>query len=264
MQHETCRPAEDTAAGQRTAGAPSALGLSAARRDGTPVLELTGRLEGRDVGAVEDLLTRVLTSDQSVVPVDLSRLEYLSPEAVHALAGVAATRPRCPAPVVLCAASGQPAAVLSQVPAARALPRYDTVEQALADPRGDLSWSQLTLTCDLNDPRAARRFVAHTCAAWELDAVVDEATLLASELVANAALHAGGAVQVVLQRCRGQLTIAVRDGSAARPVGRRASSVDESGRGLFLVDVLSCADGSYGRPDGGKVVWCTIRLPAAS
>jgi anti-anti-sigma factor len=244
----------------RVGGAPG-LAARAGTRDGVPVLSLSGRLDAGGVGAVEALLTQALAGDQGMVPCDLTGLDYLSARAVRMLMEVAANRPRHPAPVVLCAASGQPARMLAAVDSDGRLPRYATVTEAVADPQERLRWAQLTLTCDLSAPRWARRFATTTCTTWGLPAVADEVALLASELVTNAVVHAGGAAQILLQRCGEDLTVAVLDGSDAAPTARSAQPWEESGRGLHLVEALSRADGTYPRPGGGKVVWCTIQLP---
>ena len=251
-----------TVAGPR--GGSSALTLRTEVRDGLPVLGVSGRLDADGVGAVEVLLTRALACDRALVPCDLTWLDFLSPQAVHDLMEVAADRPRRPAPVVLCAASGQPADVLAALDPGERLPRYATVADAIAGPHDPLRWAQLSLTCDgdLASPRSARAFVARVCTDWRLQGLVDEASLLASELVTNAVRHAGGAAHVLLQRCGDQLTIAVRDGSDATPRLRPAQPWDEGGRGLHLVEALSCADGSYPGPGGGKVVWCSVQLPS--
>jgi anti-anti-sigma factor len=239
------------------------LRLRARVLDGVPVLDLSGRLDGSGVAAVEALLTSTLASDQIRVPCDLTGLDYLSAYAVRKLIEVAAARPACPAPVVLCAASGQPERMLAMVDPTGALPLYATVAQAIADPQGQLRWAQLTLTCDQQAaPRAARAFVGRICKRWELDGILDEATLLTSELDTNAVVHARGAAQIVVQRCADQLTIAVRDGTDVRPMQRTAKPWEETGRGLQLVEALSCADGTYPRSGGGKVVWCSLQLAA--
>jgi anti-sigma regulatory factor (Ser/Thr protein kinase) len=198
------------------------------------------------------------------VPCDLTGLEYLSAHAVRRLLEVAAARPARPAPVVLCAASGQPARMLAAADPTGALPVYATVAQAVNDPQRRLRWAQLTLTCDLDAPRWARAFVGRICTSWELEAVVDEVALLSRELVTNAVVHAYGAAEIVLQNCGNHLTIAVRDATDAPPLQRTANSWDESGRGLQLVEALSFADGTYPRPGGGKEVWCTLQLPPAA
>jgi anti-sigma regulatory factor (Ser/Thr protein kinase) len=69
-----------------------------------------------------------------------------------------------------------------------------------------------------------------------------------SELVTNAVVHAGGATQVLLHLCRDRLTIAVRDGTDAPPRLRAGQHLGENGRGLYLVEALTCADGTYGLP----------------
>jgi len=244
----------------------SELSLRTVVRAGVPVLTLSGRLHRGGVGAVEALLTQELTCDHATVPCDLSELDYLSARALRNLIKVAAGRPGCPAPVVLCAASGQPARVLAAVDPGERLTRYATVADAVADAvaRDRPSWAQLSLTCDLAAPGWARAFVTRVCTEWHLKGLVDEVRLLASELVTNAVVHAGGAAHILLQRCGDQLTIAVRDGSDTLPTMRTAQSWDEGGRGLHLVEALSSADGSYPRPDGGKVVWCSIQLPHPS
>jgi hypothetical protein len=241
----------------------SGLSLRTGVRDGVPVLKVSGRLDAGGVGAVEALLTQALACDQAIVPCDLTGLDYLSPQAVRKLMEVAADRPRRPAPVVLCAASGQPAQMLAAVDPGERLPRYATVADAVAGPHDRPRWAQLSLTCDwdLSSPRWARTFVTRVCVEWRLEGLVDEVSLLASELVTNAVVHARGAAHILLQRCGDQLTVAVRDGSDATPRVRTAEPWDEGGRGLHLVEVLSCADGSYPRPGGGKVVWCSVQLP---
>ncbi|HKG49420.1 MAG TPA: ATP-binding protein [Actinomycetales bacterium] len=244
-------------AGRGTPG----LSIRARLRDGVPVLTLSGRLDGRGVDVLEAMLTEFLASDQSRVPCDVSELDYLSPQAVQKLVHVAAARPPRPAAVVLCGASSQPQQVLADMDAGRTLPLYRSVAEAIDDSPGAMWWSQLTLTCDLAAPGWARAFLARVCTDWQLEAVVEEARLLVSELVTNAVVHAGGAAEVTLQRLGDQLTIAVRDGADVPPVHRDADLMEEGGRGLHLVEALSTADGTYPRPEGGKVVWCTVHLP---
>jgi len=225
-----------------------------------PVLSLAGRLDSDGVAAVEALLTEAQGCDRALVPCDLSDLGELTGDAVHRLLEVAAARPACPAPVVLCCVSGQPARMLAEVDPGGALPLYATVAEAVGAPDVDLRWAQLTPTCDLQTPRRARAFVGSVCASWHLEDIVDDVTLLTSELVTNAMLHADGAQHVLLQRCRDHLTIAVVDGVDALPQPRPDDRLGEDGRGLLLVEALACDDGTYPQPGGGKVVWCTVQL----
>jgi anti-sigma regulatory factor (Ser/Thr protein kinase) len=90
--------------------------------------------------------------------------------------------------------------------------------------------------------------------------VVDRAELLADELVTNAVVHARTPLRVRLELRGDLLHIGVRDDS---PRLLRLIPCDpgaESGRGLRLVEALATAWGVHPARDGGKVVWCTMRL----
>ncbi|MEV4611306.1 ATP-binding protein [Kitasatospora sp. NPDC049258] len=87
--------------------------------------------------------------------------------------------------------------------------------------------------------------------------------LLLSELVTNAVSHArvppGRKIQVRLAVEFGRLRIEVHDASAALPSPTVPAELDESGRGMHLVALLSEAWGVGPRPGGpGKVVWATV------
>ncbi|MCU1486582.1 MAG: sle [Actinomycetia bacterium] len=111
------------------------------------------------------------------------------------------------------------------------------------------------LPADLSSAQAARRFVADVLAEWQSAELVDAAELLASELVTNAVVHTGEAVEIRLHRLEGRVRVEVIDGSGERqPELREVDLEDTSGRGLFLVDVMSSAWGI--EPHGmGKAVW---------
>lgn len=104
--------------------------------------------------------------------------------------------------------------------------------------------------------RQARRFVADTLAQWGDERYVDAASLLVSELVTNAVVHAGSAVDVIVgqQGMHATLRIEVHDSSIRAP---RMGSFDldsVSGRGLALVEAMS---DRWGVENGnaGKSVW---------
>jgi anti-sigma regulatory factor (Ser/Thr protein kinase) len=106
----------------------------------------------------------------------------------------------------------------------------------------------------------ARRFVAATLSGWGRDDVTDDVTLLVSELVTNAMLHARSDIALVVVVERGRLRVEVQDGSPTPPTPRVATSDAMTGRGMALVETLS-ADWGVRRTTGGKGVWFTLLLP---
>lgn len=56
----------------------------------------------------------------------------------------------------------------------------------------------------------------------------------------------------------GQLRVEVHDAGEGHPAARPVGELDESGRGLLLVELLSEAWGVSGRTGIGKCVWAVI------
>lgn len=106
----------------------------------------------------------------------------------------------------------------------------------------------------------ARNLVGTACRQWQLPAMVDDAALVVTELVANAVRHAGGPIQLQLALGEYFLHLAVRDGSADPPRQMLPDLENvNGGRGLLLVDAVSAAWGSSPTEDG-KTVWAALRL----
>lgn len=122
-------------------------------------------------------------------------------------------------------------------------------------------------------PYQARRRVRHAMASWGISGdLAETATLIASELVANAAKAAGvrpgsgppeaaSARQILLTLCyaRQALRIEVTDGSPSPPVLSQVPPDAENGRGMFIIDALT-TEWSYSfLPAGlGKTVYCVL------
>lgn len=105
----------------------------------------------------------------------------------------------------------------------------------------------------------ARRFVSSALAELGAGQTTEVAGLLASELVTNAVLHAGGTIRVRVSTGDGRVRIAVGDTSDSHPLPRRASDGDRSGRGLALVMHLAERWG-VDDLDVGKEVWFELRV----
>ena len=82
------------------------------------------------------------------------------------------------------------------------------------------------------------------------------ASLLVSELVANAVLHGGSQAELDAQMPEGRLRVAVTDDNPNLPkVGDSPDFTAETGRGLILVSALADRWGVERAPSGGKAVW---------
>jgi serine phosphatase RsbU (regulator of sigma subunit)/anti-sigma regulatory factor (Ser/Thr protein kinase) len=116
---------------------------------------------------------------------------------------------------------------------------------------------------------AARRFIRQTLQSWDIaersreaDRLVDDAVLLTSELVTNAVVHAGTALDVTCRIASSELEIAVRDRHPSRTlpdIPEAASMSAERGRGLLLPTALASSWGvTYART--AKAVWFRMSL----
>ena len=115
------------------------------------------------------------------------------------------------------------------------------------------------LTADVRSPAAARAWVASRCGPDPDTAFA--ATLLVSELVANAVVHANSDMVLSVSHDPGSLHVEVEDHDGAPLVARRhpAPCDQVSGRGLDLVSTLASSWGV--RPTAaGKAVWFELPI----
>ena len=120
------------------------------------------------------------------------------------------------------------------------------------------------------DPRAAgavRRFLREQLGSWDVDDdTIDNAELLASELVNNVIMHARSAFQLNVHLEERALTVTVRDvGRGSPPAGDHHSPVQDDdsmrvfGRGLTLIDAIADRWGSD-RDVSGTIAWFVLEL----
>ncbi|MEW6477450.1 MAG: response regulator [Actinomycetota bacterium] len=116
---------------------------------------------------------------------------------------------------------------------------------------------------DQQSPRAARRFVSQALTGWDDEEgdLTDTVTLLVSELVTNAVVHAGSEVEVLVRLTSTAARIEVTDASAEAISPRDAAADEDSGRGLALVGSLARRWGVRPAPGGGKTVWFEVDRP---
>jgi anti-sigma regulatory factor (Ser/Thr protein kinase) len=142
-----------------------------------------------------------------------------------------------------------------------------------AGPRPDHRVAATTLPGNELAAAAARRFLGSALAAWAdprfAERAVDDGTLLVSELVTNAVVHAGTTVDLLCRlEAAGQdgpaLVLEVTDHHPARTlraVVEGPPDTAEGGRGLHLVAVLADSWGITYHRDR-KTVWCRVALDA--
>ncbi|MFJ2495781.1 ATP-binding protein [Streptomyces sp. NPDC087539] len=113
---------------------------------------------------------------------------------------------------------------------------------------------------------AARRHVESVLTEWKLGGLIDETTLLASELSTNAVIHAKGTgdyFELALRRRGGTLALEVSDSYQWRMPELRTPTLDDlSGRGLVIVDAVAAKWGVRPR-DPGKTVWVHLAIVQA-
>nr|WP_265737509.1 SpoIIE family protein phosphatase [Actinacidiphila soli] len=111
---------------------------------------------------------------------------------------------------------------------------------------------------------AARRHVRNQLTTWNVEEETASNTeLIVSELVTNAVRHGSPPIELRLINDRTTLTSEVRDTSPAAPHLRHARTIDEGGRGLFIVAQLAQVWGTRYAADG-KTIWTEQTLPSPS
>lgn len=134
----------------------------------------------------------------------------------------------------------------------------------LLEPAADAEHARTVV--DRQDPRAARAardFLVRFLPQPQLGDVRDTSELLVSEVVTNALRHTDGAIHLALWRYPDRIRVEVADETSRPPVVGVTDLLDESGRGVPLMDALSDRWGTA--PHGaGKVVWFELHLPPPS
>jgi len=240
------------------------LSVETVHRDaGECVLAVSGELSVRAAAPLRMRLAKELAAVGRVL-VDLSGLRVTEVPAVRVFPSVLAAVGGWPeVRLVLFAAGPDLARTLSalRVPLRVPVAPDEAAARLLLDRRPPVVSRTIDLARAPSSARRARLFVDATCADWQLDVIRDDAMVVASELVANAVLHAGTDCRMVL-RCREHgLTVAVYDRRPDLLLPLRPVAEGRPGRGLFLVGALGLHWGVRGGRDE-KCTWAF--LPATA
>lgn len=116
--------------------------------------------------------------------------------------------------------------------------------------------------------RAAREFTAATLRRWQLDELIFDAAIIASELVTNAICHGDGPapvdVKLTWSHQVSRLICVVTDRTAKPPVVAPEDPEAECGHGLRIVSALAADWGWTRLGTGEKAVWAALAVPAAA
>ncbi len=107
-----------------------------------------------------------------------------------------------------------------------------------------------------------RRFTADASRQARPGVDADTVALLVSEVATNALVHGEGRVRVRVKPTEAGLRVEVHDDSPTLPSRRRATPMDEGGRGIALVEALSSGWGAE-MTDDGKTVWFEVAAATA-
>jgi anti-sigma regulatory factor (Ser/Thr protein kinase) len=121
--------------------------------------------------------------------------------------------------------------------------------------------ARLELPGDPGSVPLARSLLTQLLGQWEMEDFVDLASLLITELVANAISHVPGTCAVELTRRGDALRISVVDSGPGVPDLRSPGISASGGRGLHIVNALATAWGIEYLDDGAKAVWAELKAP---
>lgn len=228
-----------------------------------------GLLDVSTAPHLRDVLLKCIADQPAAVIVDLAGLELWRTYTLSVFTVVARrTAEWSGIPLILVAGEDVEARIgLHARAIARFLQVVPNIDAALAAIRQPpvRRVVRLRLPPDPYSARTTRRTVAASCELWGCPQVIHDAVAVASELVANAVVHAGTDAQLRLELRRGLLTIAVTDQVPDPPVLGVPVGDDlrTSGLGLVIVDAISRTWGSAPTSSGGKIVWAVLRTDPA-
>jgi serine phosphatase RsbU (regulator of sigma subunit)/anti-sigma regulatory factor (Ser/Thr protein kinase) len=106
--------------------------------------------------------------------------------------------------------------------------------------------------------RDGRLFVRAQLRGRVADTLIDDAALIAAELLANAVQHGEPPLFLCVRVDPNLVRIEVQDGSSRSPVRPAPSTTNMTGRGIALIEALSHRWGVDRRPGEGKTVWSEL------
>lgn len=239
------------------------LDIRISSRAGVTIVTLRGFLDVSTAPLVRNALLKCVADQPVALIADLTRLELRKAYTLSVFTLVARRAAEWSGmPLILVATSGAGSRLDLQAKAiARFLPVYADLDAAVAAARQPppRRITRIRLAPTPHSAATARRVVAATCQVWDCTELVEDASAVASELVANAVRHAGTDAELRLELRRELLTVALIDDDPSPPQLHPAAELAAGGYGLRIVDSLSRAWGWVPTSSGGKIVWAVLR-----
>jgi anti-sigma regulatory factor (Ser/Thr protein kinase) len=235
--------------------------VPAARRGELAFVGASGSLDEVAVDVERDLFAALAEDPQAVV-CDLTGVragtEAAAARLVAAAAGPVAAWPAVP--VALVCADEALRSAIGRAPGHDAILLSTSIARARTEVAGRLRargvWLSMAARPDAG--RRARDFVRARCHEWGMRELIDDACLVASELVTNSVRHAGTPIEVGLSHLQDRLRVTVRDLGDGEPRKQPVALERPSGRGLLLVDRVSTGWGVLPTRGRGKLTWAVL------
>jgi anti-anti-sigma regulatory factor len=228
-------------------------------------VEIRGTLTLESVPIVRQALLKAFTQQPDAVIADLAGMRADSRSVLSVFPTAIQIHGLPSVPLAICAAAPEltrlfGGGILGDIPV------YPTYEDALAAITAAAIRAprriRTRLAPTVDAPARARNIVVNACHDWAVPTITEPATLVVSELIANAVQHAGTDIDLTVTLRADYLHIRVRDSSPqpVRPPSGDLLGTPRSthGRGLKLVDVYATGWGCNATGEG-KIVWATLR-----
>lgn len=126
--------------------------------------------------------------------------------------------------------------------------------------------ARFSLDAEFKAASEGRALVAATLVDWSLRHLMDDAKLIASELISNAVEFTSSSdIKLILSQEDGAFTIGVWDTSPNAPYLGACDPYGESGRGLHIVAALAEEHGFHPVAEPkGKLVWARVNVVRAA
>ena len=128
--------------------------------------------------------------------------------------------------------------------------------------RADEGIAQFNLEAEPSVVSRGRALVAATLAEWSVQHLLEDAKLIAAELISNAvAATPGKEIRLIMCREARAVTLRVWDSSPDAPRMEPYGPYDETGRGMHIVAALAHEHGSFPATGSeGKFVWARLKI----